>query len=269
LNSTLSKQIVDDSKKASAYAYQLVACNEEILTQSEDFNDTEENWEETCHDGVALLESAMYSLLFTLAACRLVKECDCFNVPEKVRKFCGRWANQLSGKGPGDKVTAFEAISCFYALRHDTKFWSESMRRVASFDYQRYMPFLCDAPTDEVGFYPVFAQLAYPAHNNISETKRFQYAAEGKNTTMQLDVLPFDECRYVYDWLATSQLIDNDWLDESRQLVFRFALDRIAKTIRWYQDDFLFGCHAVGIDDDYFSPPEYSLRERIQAANNG
>jgi hypothetical protein len=53
-------------------------------------------------------------------------------------------------------------------------------------------------------------------------------------------------CRYVYDWLSALHLVPNDWNDISAQLTFRFALDAIAKEGRWYGDDFLFGCHAIG-----------------------
>lgn len=262
LNGALCNEIVTDFDEASKRARRFAAFNKEALEQPIDFDNQNEDSENIDIDGDALSEPSMYSILYTLAACSLLGDSDGFNVSDSVRKFCAAWANQLSGKHR-DKSSAIDAIACFYALRHDTTFWADTMKRIAAFDYRRHMPFLCDVPTVEVGFYPVFAQVAYPAHNNVAETRRYRYVAEGKKATMFLDVLPFDECRYVYDWLATAQLIDNDWRDESRQLVFRFALDRIAKTIRWYQDDFLFGCHAIGIDDDYFDPPNYSLREEI------
>lgn len=267
MNSALVNEIVTDFKQASKRARRFVAFNEEALAQPVDLDNLDENSETIDIDGDALSEPSMYSLLYTLAACQLLEECDGFDVPNNVKRFCGAWVNQLSGKHR-DTFTAIDAIACFYALRHDTAFWANAMKRVASFDYRKYMPFLCDVPTEELGFYPVFAQVAYPAHNNVAETRRYQYVAEGKQTTMLLDVLPFDECRYVYDWLATAQLIDNDWLDESRQLIFRFALDRIAKTKRWYQDDFLYGCHAISIDNGYFDPPTYSLREDISESSN-
>ena len=262
MNGALCNEIVTDLEQASKRARRFAGFNEEALEQPVDLDNPDENFESIDLDGDAFSEPEMYSLLYTLAACRLLEKCEGFDVPDSVKKFCSGWANQLSGKHR-DALTAIDAIACFYALRHDTTFWSNAMKRVASFDYRKYMPFLCDVPTEEVGFYPVFAQVSYPAHNNVAETRRYRYVAEGKQTTMLLDVLPFDECRYVYDWLATAQLIDGDWLDESRQLVFRFALDRIAKNKRWYQDDFLYGCHAVGIDNGYFDPPTYSLRENI------
>lgn len=215
-------------------------------------------------DGDAITDSSFYSILYSLAACGLIGKDFNFVAPTKeTQKFCRRWANQLSGS-PALKHTAVDSIACFYALRHDSTLWASALKELASFDYAKQMPFLCDVPTEELSFYPAFAQIAYPAHNNIREKRRFRYVAEGKTTMMFLDVLPFDECRYVYDWLSTAWLMSGDWRDQSRQMIFRFALDGIVKNIRWYQDDFLFGCHVVGIDDGYFDPPMYALREVIK-----
>ena len=79
---------------------------------------------------------------------------------------------------------------------------------------------------------------------------------------MFMDVMVFDECRYVYDWMSGVHMLTDDWRDLSQQLTFRFALDAIAKDNRWYGDDFLFGCHVVGIDND-FDASELSPRYKL------
>jgi hypothetical protein len=140
------------------------------------------------------------------------------------------------------------------------------MRAIADFPYKDLMPFLCDWPTNEIGFYPCFAQMAYPAHPNIKETRRFRYVAEGKVTPMFLDVLAFDQCRYVYDWLSGMLLMTDDWFDLSSQLVFRFALDAIVKERRWFGDDFLFGCHVVGEGTAF---PGATLSARMELGLSG
>lgn len=217
-----------------------------------------------CDDGDAISEPSFYSLLFTAASCGLLPVgADFAPVPSGVQKFCQRWANQLVGK-PVEDLVAVDALCCFYALRDDEGLWAPALKRLAAFEYSKKMPFLCDVPTSEMAFYPTFAQISHPAHNNVAETRRYRYVAEGKQTAMHLDVLPFDECRYVYDWLSTSPLIAGDWLDISRQLVFRAALDAIAKNKRWYQDDFLYGCHVVGTNSD-FDAPMYELRKDVSS----
>ncbi|QHB73135.1 class I SAM-dependent methyltransferase [Stenotrophomonas sp. 364] len=265
LNSGLFKELVSDVSAAAKRGERFVsfAADEEGEAAVDLDPDDDSGHEVVDSDGDAITEPSSFSLLFTLASCGLLPVDANFSPPpEEIRTFCRRWANQLAGK-PDSKLTAVEALCCFYAVRHDEALWSAALKRLASFNYMSKMPFLCDVPTSELAFYPMFAQIAYPAHNNVAETRRFRYVAEGRKTAMFLDVLPFDECRYVYDWLATAPLIDGDWLDVSRQLVFRSALDAIAKNKRWYQDDFLYGCHVVGINSDSFDAPMYSLREVI------
>lgn len=76
---------------------------------------------------------------------------------------------------------------------------------------------------------------------------------------MFLDVIPFDECRYVYDWLSATHLVTEDCFDLSAQLTFRFALDAIVKERRRFGDDFLYGCHVVG-ESDTFTTDQLSQR---------
>ena len=265
LSSPLKNQILSDVEQAAARGLRFakVETNDSrgFEVEDDDVSDM------TPMDGSAYDDApSHYSLLHTMAVCRQLEGTDTFDaISDVTKKFCADWKKQLAGKpnNAKDVPTADKAICCFYALRHDKKMWATPLQRLASFDYWKEMRFLCDVPTEELAFYPAFSQVAYPAHNNVKETRRFSYVAEGKNTTMMLDVLPFDECRYVYDWLSTAPLIGNDWKDQSRQLVFRFALDGIAKNFHNYQDDFLFGCHVVGIDNDQFKPSLYRLREKL------
>jgi hypothetical protein len=195
-------------------------------------------------DGDAIAEADQYSLLWTLAACGAFPAATGFGpVPEGSKKLLSDWCNAMAGKSPGKRF--HELVAIYYAWRHDRTLWSDALRRIADFPYHKSMPFLCDVPTEEIGFYPAFAQLAYPAHPNVRETKRFRYLAEGKQTPMFMDVIAFDECRYIYDWLSAMHLTPEDWTDISAQLTFRFALDGIAKDKRYVGEDFLYGCHVI------------------------
>jgi hypothetical protein len=210
-------------------------------------------------DGDAITDPSFFSLVWTLAALGFYEIDENFEKPPaSVKAFAKAWKNQLCGS-PAGAIAMEELIAAFYAWRRDKSFWSPAMKAIGSFPYREAMPFLCDVPSDELGFYPAFAQLAYPAHANIRQTRRWRYVAEGKTTPMFLDVIAFDECRYVYDWLSAMHLVTGDWLDRSAQLTFRFALDAIVKERRWFGDDFLYGCHAVG-EDDMFPTSELSQR---------
>lgn len=211
-------------------------------------------------DGDAIADPSFFSLVWTLAALGFYEIDENFEAPPaSVKTFAKAWKNQLIGS-PAGTVAIKDLIAAFYAWRHDESLWSPEMKAIGSFPYRQAMPFLCDVPSSELGFYPAFAQLAYPAHPNIREARRWRYLAEGKTTPMFLDVIAFDECRYVYDWLSAMHLVTNDWHDLSAQLTFRFALDAIVKERRWFGDDFLYGCHAVGEDDEF---PTSELSQRM------
>lgn len=255
VESPLINQIVEDIKTSITRGMRFVNFN----------NDDDETSTHHTNDsgGDIWCDPSLFSLLHTITTCGLIDNNNTSQDFVLDKKFYSSWVNQLGGN-PQSKQDITELILIFYALRHDKELWATPLKTLAKFDYWRQMRFLCDVPTDEIAFFSAFAQIAYPMHNNVKETKRYSYIAEGKSTTMLLDVLPFDECRYIYDWLPTAPLMENDWGDESRQLIFRFALDGLAKNIRWYQDDFFYGCHAVGEDADYFSPPMYKLRDPIK-----
>ncbi len=76
---------------------------------------------------------------------------------------------------------------------------------------------------------------------------------------MFMDVIAFDECSYVYDWLSAVHKMPDDWDDVSAQLTFRFALDGIVKERQGLASNFLLGCHAIGIGD---ARPDVELADR-------
>lgn len=174
------------------------------------------------------------------------------------RSFFNRWMRQLVDTS-GSEKKGVETILAFYGCKEDKSLWRAGMLNVRDFNYRLEMPQLCDVPTEGLGFYPVFAQFSYPTHLNVKEARRFTYIADGKKNRMFLDVLPFDECRYIYDWLSSGHLVAGDLEVISTQLTFRFALDALVKNNHNYQDDYLYGGHALPIS----SIEEGSLKKRI------
>lgn len=225
-----------------------------------------QDWEP---DGDAIRHPEFYSLMWTLAACRRYEGATEFAaVRQGAESLVRTWRGGLLGKVDQKELQAGgkkleDLIALFYAWSHDQSLWTPAMRRIGDFPYREYMPMLCDAPTTAIGFYPVFAQLAYPAHPNVRECKRFRYIAEGKVTSMFMDVIAFDECRYVHDWISALHLTPEDWEDLSTQLTFRFALDGIAREKRWMGDDFLYGCHVVDEPDEF---PVSDLEPRLDVS---
>lgn len=223
-------------------------------------------------DGDAICDPNFFSLVWTLAACgQYAGATEFAPVHNGAKSLIRTWRRGLVGKieqkeleAEGKKLE--DLIALFYAWRHDQSLWTPAMQRIGNFPYWDNMPMLCDVPTTEIGFYPVFAQLAYPAHPNVRECKRFRYVAEGKVMSMFMDVIAFDECRYVHDWISSLHLTPEDWEDLSTQLTFRFALDGIAREKRWMGDDFLYGCHVVGESEEF---PMSDLEPRLDLSPSG
>jgi hypothetical protein len=207
-------------------------------------------------NGEAIGASDTTSLLWAFAACGAYGPLvEASAPPTEHGAFLKGWMRDLRGL-PQAKIDAAGLVAAYHGLRIDRELQSDTLRRVTSYKYSQ-MAFLCDPPNAELGFYPAIAQIAHPMHCNVRKARRYHYVA--KTNEMYLDVLPFDECRYVYDWLAAPALMIEDWSDESRQLAYRFALDGIAKSAHVYESDILHGCNVIGIDTEF---PAHELPRR-------
>ena len=211
--------------------------------------------------GEAISEAGTHSLLKSFELCGAYGSLPARDgLAQNLAGFIHSWMQALRGKDQG-KMTGADLAAAYYGLRGDTELQSDGLRRATEYTYRK-MSFLCDVPNADIGFYPAVAQLAHPSHCNVREARRYRYTA--KTNEMFLDVLPFDECRYVYDWLSVFSLVPGDWADESDQLIFRFAIDGIAKSTRWYQSDFLHGCHSIGTHGK-FSADELPRRRNLSS----
>lgn len=257
-SSKLGLKLIGDTKSAIKRA-DLMTSWEQNHPDLEWDKMTETQKDELGIEGLALSEPTSESLLFTLAYVGLLKNKPDILLDPSHKGFFDSWAQEISGDKNLTTKQTIEAIKWFYGAKSDPKGLSQTIRDIDIFS-QNSMPNFCDMATDALGFYPAFAQLAHPAHCNFSRVKRYSYVAEGKSTRMYTDVIPFDECRYVHDWLSTPNLFTKDWTDVSSQLVFRMALDAIAKSQLRYMDDFLYGCNVVGIDDACFQHGELQMR---------
>jgi hypothetical protein len=169
-------------------------------------------------------------------------------------KLAHRWITELAGL-PKVSCDARTALEAYELLRSNDGGKLRTARFngvLQNYNYMSHMFQFCDVPTNELAFFAAIAQLAYPYHYNVSETKRYQYTATGKSTPMFLDVIPFDNCRYIYDWLPTLELVVNSFETVAHQLTYRFALDGLAKQTMRYNNEYFYGGNVVGVNEEGF-----------------
>jgi hypothetical protein len=185
---------------------------------------------------------------------------------EHSKKLAETWHQQLNGS-PDETIKAKAVVHSYLMIRNkltaDGVIKPEMLSLVNGYDFMRNMHLFCDVPTSELALYPAIAQFAYPSHYNIAETRRFQYVADGKSTEMFMDVIPFDTCRYLYDWLPSTELMGDSFDIQEHQLAFRYALDGLVKHTVRYNCEYFFGTHVVGLDDGEFAERLLIPRVRI------
>lgn len=108
----------------------------------------------------------------------------------------------------------------------------------------------------------IINQLAYPMHAKTSGIRRFRYRA--KETEMFTDVIPLDECRYIYDWLPGMHQMKQAYRDNSWQDIFRFALDGLVKQRLKYNNEFFFRGSVIDKFESGFEQKALAIREVIE-----
>lgn len=225
----------------------------------------EENFDKKDYElgGDYIVDSDMNSLGWTLVA--LGQQCDeNYLIPEGTsRKLLDTWRRELGGF---PQVEADDVVHAYLLLRNDRKlkFLKPPLRQLlGGYSYMQRMFMFCDVPTGELALFPTLAQFAMPYHYNVEETRRYSYVAEGKSTEMFLDVIPFDTCRYIYDWLPSMELVTESFDIEEHQLVYRFALDGLMKHSIRYNNEYVFGGHVVGVNEPGYTERLLKIRELI------
>lgn len=118
-----------------------------------------------------------------------------------------------------------------------------------------------DKPTKKLFLDSVINQLSCPMHYCTDKIERLSYVA--KNTRMFMDLIPFDECRYIYDWLPAIDQMKNAFSNKSWQYVFRFALDGLVKKRIKYNDEFFFQGTVITQKNPKFEAAIIKEREKI------
>lgn len=129
------------------------------------------------------------------------------------------------------------------------------------FDNARSMYQFLDKPNKMLFFDSVINQLSYPMHYCTENTMRLTYKA--KQTRMFTDLIVFDECRYIYDWLPAIHQIPNAFSNPSWQYTFRFALDGLVKQRMNYNNEFFFQGSVVNKNESQFGDKKFPNRIKI------
>jgi hypothetical protein len=218
--------------------------------------------------GDVITDPDNYPLLWTLAALSSQLGAGDSNYPNlssdpEFKRFADTFLSQLSVDQDGLRlVRRLSAVT--YLLSQGTgseEFHSTSLQEVAA--KHRFSEFyqFCDLLLFHQLKELLLRQWTVPYHVNVAETRRWKYKA--KETPMFMDMLVLDECRYVYDWMPTVDMLLAGVRDEQRQLSFRFALDGVSKHGRWYSPEYFSGTAVIDQFTEPFEAKELSPRVEL------
>jgi hypothetical protein len=108
----------------------------------------------------------------------------------------------------------------------------------------------------------LIGQVTSPYFYNVDYTKRWTYKA--KETDMFMDLITYDECRYIFDWMPTLDMFEDGVNDIHRQLSLRFAMDSVTKQRRWYNEEFFSGTAVVDQGAPSFEAKQLKKRKTIK-----
>ena len=129
------------------------------------------------------------------------------------------------------------------------------------FDSDKTMYRFLDKPSRILFIDSVINQLSYPMHYVSNKAERLSYVA--KETRMFTDLLLFDECRYIYDWIPAIHQITKAFSNPSWQYTFRFCLDGLIKQRLNYNNEFFFQGSVVSKMVPGFEAKTFAERLRV------
>ena len=124
-------------------------------------------------------------------------------------------------------------------IKTDTVNLPEELKEVIHFfDKSKKLYQFLDKPNRVLFIDSVINQLSYPMHYVADKSLRLSYTAKTKQ--MFTDLILFDECRYIYDWIPAIHQIVKAFSNKSWQYTFRFGLDGLVKQRINYNNEFFF-----------------------------
>ena len=157
---------------------------------------------------------------------------------------CNKLVSEFSGQWTYDLLQCFDKLYSFRNLGEDIN--SSLFPALDFFNNAKNMHQFLDQPNRILLFDAIINQLSYPMHYCSEKIKRLSYIA--KQTRMYTDLVVFDECRYIYEWLPATHQVQNAFSNPSWQYTFRFALDGLVKQRIKYNNEFFFQGSVVSKD---------------------
>jgi len=205
--------------------------------------------------GDIIVDAGQYPVLWTFAALDKKTNDNDLNYPQWVNidtdfaAFAETFLSQLRTDGNKDDLIKSACELTFSMLANKGAFLAaplaKALNKHNSQDYYKF----CDLVLGHQIIELLFRQVAVPYHVNVEKTRRWRYQA--KETPMFMDMTILDECRYLYDWMPTTEMVSAGFSNIERQLAYRFALDGVSKHRRWYNNEYFFGTAVI---DDYTDP---------------
>lgn len=182
---------------------------------------------------------------------------------ESFPNFQQKFNKQLSlNSDTGKLVEQIELVHYFISEGLSKELLSDSLAKIRE-NWNITRPYIfCDVFLFHQLKDILVGQLTAPYFYNVEYTKRWHYKA--KETEMFMDCITYDECRYVFDWMPTVDMLENSVNEVNRELSLRFAMDSITKQRRWYNEEFFSGTAVVDQGTKTFEAKELEKRIRIK-----
>lgn len=190
-----------------------------------------------------------------------------FSIIDSGDKLCSKFIkqlfyNQLEPKSIKDSLVSFYMLTQFYdnsGFNYKDLYTDTFIRALYNFNSHNLIQG-CDVPNASMGFSLITGQYSYPMHYNLRETKRWQYKA--KQTNMYTDMIVFDECRYMYEWMPTLDLFSESLVSLPKYaIILQIMMDALFKHSHKYNKEYFdYSTFIAFGEDDYFNPIDISPR---------
>lgn len=175
---------------------------------------------------------------------------------ERVDKLCAEMSGAVKHYG------LLPCLKKVHEIKTKANEYCQDLQKVIDFfDNSNVLYQFLDKPNRVLFFDSVINQLSYPMHYVSNKAKRFTYIAKEKR--MFTDLLLFDECRYIYDWIPAIDQIPKSFSNPSWQYTFRFGLDGLVKQRINYNNEFFFQGSVVSKSVSGFEARSFPKREKI------